>query len=79
MGALNAAPDQNPFAFECSQDYRTAAMRFKTSGQNLVNPGAIITATPQKIILFGRHVHAPILLFFPVFHTWQPKANCPIF
>jgi hypothetical protein len=34
MGTLNAAPDQNPFAFECSQDYRTAAMRFKTSGQN---------------------------------------------
>jgi hypothetical protein len=32
MGTLNAAPNQNPFAFECNANYRTGINTFKIPG-----------------------------------------------
>lgn len=36
MSALNAAPNQNPFAFECSCHYRTDSMEFGIGAKNVV-------------------------------------------
>ena len=35
MDALNAAPNQNPFAFECSNHYRTDSMEFCDAVKNV--------------------------------------------
>ena len=38
MSALNAAPNQSPFAFECKEHYRTVDMNF---GQCCINLGGL--------------------------------------
>jgi hypothetical protein len=35
MGALNAAPNQNPFAFECSCHYRTDSIEIGVDAKNV--------------------------------------------
>jgi hypothetical protein len=35
MSALNAAPNQNPFAFECKAHYRTDSMEFDDAIKNV--------------------------------------------
>jgi hypothetical protein len=39
MGALNAAPNQNPFAFECNAHYRTARTIFWTIAKECQQSG----------------------------------------
>jgi hypothetical protein len=36
MGALNAAPNQNPFAFECKAHYRIAQKHFLVHGREML-------------------------------------------
>ena len=36
MSALNAAPNQNPFAFECKRHYRTDSIEFGVDAMNVV-------------------------------------------
>ena len=76
MGTLNAAPNQNPFAFECKAHYRTAQLNFHVVLQKVANWGAIIAGTQMKEASSGR-LTTNTAPYSPVFHTWQPNANCP--
>jgi hypothetical protein len=66
INALNAAPNQNPFAFECKVHYRTDRLEFELRNTNVRVGNAIIRVWQQNERLFWprqqvliRHISSP--------------------